>query len=148
MRIFVINGPNLNLLGRREVAIYGHKTYADLEAYIRVEAKALGLSADVRQSNHEGVLLDWLHETFRIKVAGVLINPGALTHYSYALRDAIKALDVPVYEVHLSDIKQREETFRHHSVIADVCADSFSGHGFESYKAALVALSEALQKSE
>lgn len=144
MRIFVINGPNLNLLGTREPDIYGHQSYADLEAYLRVEAKKLGLSADVRQSNHEGVLIDWLHETFSVKVAGVLINPGALTHYSYALRDAIKALTVPVFEVHLSEITKRAESFRHHSVIADVCVATFAGKGFVSYQEALEAL--ALRK--
>ena len=135
MNILIMNGPNLNLLGLREPEIYGKGTYAELCARIRAHAGSVGVSVDVRQTNHEGVLIDWLQEEWS-KVDGIILNPGALTHYSYALRDAVAAIPVPVVEVHLSDISAREP-FRRVSIIRDVCAAQIMGKGFEGYVEAI-----------
>ncbi len=133
MHILIINGPNLNLLGQRDPDIYGSHTYAELSQAIKDQAKKRAVDVDIRQSNHEGDLIDWLHDAHAHKFAGVIINPGALTHYSYAIRDAIEAIHPPVVEVHLSDITTRKETFRHTSVIEDVVSHRFYGDGFRSY---------------
>jgi 3-dehydroquinate dehydratase II len=140
--ILVINGPNLNLLGKREPGIYGSGTLADLETQCKAWGEELGVTIDCRQSNHEGVILDWLHSAEQEGFGGIVINPGGLTHTSVALRDAISAITVPVIEVHLSNVHAREE-FRHHSYISAVCEGTISGLGFQGYHAAIRAL-EAL----
>lgn len=136
--VFVLNGPNLNLLGLREPAVYGSTTLADVEAEVRAAGERLGLEIVFRQSNHEGTLVDWLHEA-RGKAAGVVINPGAYTHTSIALHDAIKAVELPVMEVHISNIFARE-SFRHHSYVSPVAAGVLCGLGTHGYVLALEAL--------
>ena len=140
MNVFVVNGPNLNLLGEREPEIYGRLTLAELEARIRARAKELGLIVRFYQSNHEGRLIDRLHR-MRHWADAVIINPAGLTHYSIALRDAIAAIEKPTIEVHLSDTKSREP-FRATSVTADVCVAQISGLGVDSYLQALERLAE------
>lgn len=137
--VFVLNGPNLNLLGTREPDIYGHNTLADIEAKARTKGAELGLDIEFRQTNHEGVLVDWLHEAHKAGAKAVLLNAGAYTHTSIALLDAIKAIDVPVIEVHLSDPRSREP-FRHLSYVGMGAVDCVQGLGAESY---LVALEKA-----
>jgi len=131
MRILIVNGPNLNLLGVREPDVYGGRTMRDLIAEIRRHAVIRGVKVSFVQSNHEGRLIDVIQRR-RLRVDGIVINPGALTHYSYALRDCIKAVGVPTVEVHLSDIRSREE-FRKTSVTADVCIRQICGKGFAGY---------------
>ena len=140
MNVFVVNGPNLNLLGEREPLVYGTLTLAELEARIRERAKDLGIKVRFYQSNHEGRLIDHLHRMRRWADA-VIINPAAFTHYSYALRDAIAAIDKPTIEVHLSDTKNREP-FRATSVTAEVCIAQIEGLGVDSYLQALQRLAE------
>ena len=135
MNVFVVNGPNLNLLGEREPQVYGRTSLRELEQQIRARAKELGLTVRFYQSNHEGRLIDRLHH-MRHWADAVVINPAGLTHYSYALRDAIAAIAKPTIEVHLSDIKNREP-FRATSVTADVCIAQISGLGVDSYLQAL-----------
>lgn len=137
-KILVINGPNLNLLGEREPAVYGDNSLEKINAKISDSAKSLGFETDFFQSNSEGALIDRLHEA-RLDCAGVILNAGAYTHYSYAIRDAISAVRIPVIEVHLSNVDSREE-FRKTSVIAPVCKGSISGFGEYSYLLALNAL--------
>jgi 3-dehydroquinate dehydratase II len=134
--ILVLNGPNLNLLGKREPNIYGSQTLADLEQRCKEWGEELLTTVDFRQSNHEGVLIDWLHAAEQEGFEGIIFNPGGFTHTSVALRDAISAIDLPVIEVHLSNIFAREE-FRHHSYISAVCEGVISGLGFEGYHAAI-----------
>lgn len=134
--IYVLNGPNLNLLGTREPEIYGHQSLTDIEAMLTEQAKALGLTIDFRQTNHEGVLVDWLQEAKRAGAAAVLLNAAAYTHTSVALLDTIKAISLPVFEVHLSDPMQRED-FRHISYVGMAAAGVFAGHGAQSYALAL-----------
>jgi 3-dehydroquinate dehydratase-2 len=136
--VYVLNGPNLGRLGRREPEVYGHESYDDLVALVRGEAAALGLDVDVRQTDDEATLIGWLHEAADA-ACGVVLNPAAFTHYSYAVRDAVAMLEVPVVEVHLSNIAAREE-FRRHSVIAAVASGVVSGFGLESYRLGLHAL--------
>jgi 3-dehydroquinate dehydratase-2 len=131
MRILFLNGPNLNLLGTRQPEVYGRTTLADLEAMVRRRAEVLQAAVEFRQSNHEGQLVDWLHEA-RGQFAAVVFNAGAYTHTSVALRDAITAIEIPVLEIHLSNIHAREE-FRHRSLIAPVCRGQISGFGAVSY---------------
>ncbi|MEL0636629.1 type II 3-dehydroquinate dehydratase [Marinomonas sp. TI.3.20] len=134
--IMVLNGPNLNLLGTREPEMYGHETITDVEVLCRDTAAALGHDIDFRQSNHEGVLIDYIHEAGRrIKegeVLGVVFNPAAYTHTSVALHDAIKGADVPVIEVHISNVHTRE-AFRHHSYISPVALGIVVGMGVQGY---------------
>ena len=134
--VFVLNGPNLNLLGTREPEIYGSDTLADIEAGLVEQARGLGLAVDFRQTNHEGVLVDWLHEARSSGAKAVLLNAGAYTHTSIALLDAIRAIGVPVIEVHLSDPAQRE-AFRHVSYVGMAAADEVKGLGARSYAVAL-----------
>ncbi len=136
--VFILNGPNLNLLGQRETAIYGDVTLADIEAQCAEAAKRLDLSVDFRQTNHEGELIDWLHEAGRV-ASGVVINPGAYTHTSIALHDAIRALSVPVIELHLSNIFARE-SFRHHSYVSPSATGIICGLGAQGYTLALEAI--------
>ncbi len=139
----VLNGPNLNLLGSREPAIYGAQTLADVEALCRQACAAHGLALDFRQSNHEGVLIDWIHEAGRAQaagtLAGVVFNAGAYTHTSIALHDAIKGAGVPVIEVHISNVHARE-AFRHHSTISPVARGVIVGLGIAGYALAIAAL--------
>lgn len=137
--VYVLNGPNLNLLGTREPAIYGHDTLADVEARVRARARELGLGIEFRQTNHEGVLVDWLHEAQAHGAKAVLLNAAAYTHTSIALLDAINAIAVPVIEVHLSDPATRE-AFRHHSYVGMGAVAEVKGLGANSY---LVALEKA-----
>lgn len=136
--ILVLNGPNLNLLGLREPAVYGSTTLSQLEAEVREEAGALGVAVEFFQSNQEGAILDRLHEG-RGRLRGVLLNPGGLTHTSVSLRDAVAAVDYPVIEVHLTNILAREP-FRHTDLIAPVCRGVVMGLGAVGYRVGLRAL--------
>jgi 3-dehydroquinate dehydratase-2 len=131
LKILIINGPNLNLLGVREPDIYGSESLSDIENWLNDQPEADGHSITWFQSNHEGELIDFIHGAMG-NVGGIVINPGAFTHYSYAIRDAIAAINVPTVEVHLSDINTRED-FRKISVIKDVCLDQISGLGKIGY---------------
>ncbi|MGQ9747129.1 MAG: type II 3-dehydroquinate dehydratase [Candidatus Caldatribacteriaceae bacterium] len=137
MKLLVVLGPNLNLLGEREKKLYGVLSFKDLKEMLRREAEREGIEIEIFQSNHEGAIIDYLHEK-RKEVDGVIINPGAYTHYSIAIRDAIKAINVPSIEVHISNIYAREE-FRHHSVIAPVCWGQISGFGSDGFLLAIKA---------
>jgi len=140
VNILIINGPNLNLLGLREPDIYGKQTYADLVEMIRLEAVSLGVSVTFVQSNHEGNLVDAIQSAYQT-ADGIVINPGAYTHTSIALLDALKAVGVPAVEVHISDPDQREE-FRHVSYIRSACIATVKGHGLNGYLEALRLLCE------
>ncbi|HMN53104.1 MAG TPA: type II 3-dehydroquinate dehydratase [Sphingopyxis sp.] len=134
--VYVLSGPNLNLLGTREPEIYGHDTLNDIHARLEAQADRLGLRVECRQTNHEGVLIDWLHEANLEGARAVLLNAGGYTHTSIAIHDAIKSIKVPVIEVHLSDPMQREP-FRHVSYVGMAAAALFVGHGAQSYTLAL-----------
>jgi 3-dehydroquinate dehydratase-2 len=134
--IYVLNGPNLNLLGLREPEIYGADTLDDIAGRLEDQARSAGLSIDMRQTNHEGMLVDWLHEANAAGARAVLLNAAAYTHTSIALLDAIRAISVPVIEVHLSDPKTREE-YRHLSYVGMAAAKTVEGHGAKSYEIAL-----------
>lgn len=136
MNILILNGPNLNFLGIREKEVYGTKTYEELCAFLKKLEREYPVKLKIIQSNHEGDLIDMIQEAYYQKTEAIIINPGALTHYSYALRDAIKSVEIPTAEVHLSDISQRED-FRKLSVISEVCLRTFKGKGFASYEEAI-----------
>jgi 3-dehydroquinate dehydratase-2 len=147
--IYVLNGPNLNLLGIREPATYGSATLGDAEALARVAADKAGLAVEFRQSNHEGVLIDWIHEARAGKAVGLVINPGGYTHTSIALLDAILASDMPTVEVHVSNIHARE-SFRGHSYVSKGAKAVICGFGIQGYALAvtgLAALIEAPRKA-
>lgn len=143
LRVLIMNGPNLNLLGRRETDVYGSKTLEQIEAGILQIADEMGVAVAFFQSNHEGALIDRLHEALD-DFDGIVINPGALTHYSYAVRDAIAAIAMPVVEVHMSNIHSRE-SFREHSVTAAACTGQISGFGADSYAHGLMAVVRSIK---
>ena len=142
-KILILNGPNLNLLGQREPEIYGHQTLADIQKDCEEKAGKLGYIIDFRQSNHEGILVDWLQEAVNGDFTGVVINAGAYTHTSLAIHDALKLLSIPIIEVHISNPKQREE-FRHFSYIEPLAAKVIAGQGPEGYIKALDSLHDLL----
>ena len=141
--ILIVNGPNLNMLGRRQPEVYGRETLADVEALCRAHAATLGMEVEFRQSNHEGVLVDWIQGT-RDRCAGIVINAGAYTHTSVALLDALLAAEVPAVEVHLSNIHQREE-FRHRSFVSKAARGMICGFGSHGYVLALDALARLIR---
>ena len=142
-RVLVLNGPNLNMLGTREPGIYGAATLADIEALCHDAAKTLGLSVDFRQSNHEGELVTWIQDA-RKTADAIIINPAAYSHTSVAILDALKSFGMPIVEVHLSNIHQREP-FRHHSYVSSVATGVICGFGATGYSLALHALAEKLK---
>ena len=133
--VLVLNGPNLNLLGTREPATYGHETLVDIAELCARTAEENGLAAEFRQTNHEGELIDWIHQA-RGRCAGILINPAAWTHTSVAIRDALLASELPVIEVHLSNVHKREP-FRQHSYVSDIAVGVICGLGSHGYRLAL-----------
>jgi 3-dehydroquinate dehydratase-2 len=141
--VFILNGPNLNLLGVREPSIYGRDTLGDVEERCTARAAALGLEIDFRQSNHEGQLVDWIQEA-RESADGIILNAGALTHTSVALFDALSAADLPIIEVHLSNIFRRE-SFRHHSYISLAANGVICGLGAQGYELALDAIANLIE---
>jgi 3-dehydroquinate dehydratase-2 len=147
--VLVLNGPNLNLLGTREPAVYGSQTLADVQALCERAAAANGLALDFRQSNHEGELVDWIHEAGKLqakgKLAGVILNAGAYTHTSIALMDAIKGTGVTLIELHISNVHAREE-FRHHSYISPVAKAVMAGFGVNGYALAIAGLAQLAEK--
>ncbi len=142
MKLLIINGPNLNMLGLREPDIYGKKTYADLEVYVAACCKERGVEYEIVQSNHEGVLVDTIQQAYG-RIDGIVINPAAYTHTSVAILDALKAVSIPAVEVHLSDVSARE-TFRQISYVGMACEKTYAGFGFEGYKKAIDYLCEVL----
>ena len=145
-KILMMNGPNLNMLGVREPGVYGADTLASIEARLEGLAPALNASLSFFQSNYEGALIDRIHQAYTDGTSGIVMNPGAFTHYSYALRDAISAVALPVVEVHLSNIHRRE-TFRHTSVLAAVAVGQISGFGAHSYELGLSAVVRHLEQT-
>ena len=142
MKILVINGPNINFLGIREKGIYGNQDYAYLEKLINNKANELGVEVEVFQSNHEGAIIDKIQQAYYDKVDGIVINPGAFTHYSYAVRDALASVaDIPKIEVHISNVHTREE-FRHTSVTVPVCNGQVVGLGLNGYLYAVQAIKD------
>lgn len=141
-RLLLVNGPNLNLLGTREPAIYGHETLADVEALVVNTAAARGFEVRAVQSNHEGVLIDAIHAA-RTDCAGIVVNPGGLTHTSIVLRDALSGVALPVAEVHVSNVYERED-FRHHSYVADIAAVHVIGEGVPGYARAVTELIDVI----
>lgn len=142
-KLLVLNGPNLNLLGKREPDVYGSQTLGDVEEAVAKECERLSLSCEFFQSNHEGVLIDRIHQALNDGTAAIIINPGGLTHTSVALRDALAAVALPVLEVHLSNIYQRE-AFRHRSLTAEVAVGVISGLGIQGYVLAVQAVASIL----
>ena len=145
MKILVINGPNLNFLGIREKGVYGTQNYDDLLQMISDKAKELGATAEVFQSNHEGAIIDRIQDAYFDGTEGIVINPGAFTHYSYAIRDALASVTMPKIEIHISDITQREE-FRKTSVTALVCNGQIYGHGLAGYLEAMEKVANLISK--
>ena len=144
MKLLVINGPNINMLGIREPEIYGRTTYADLVKYIEEVCAREGIEVRCVQSNHEGTIVDYIQDAYQ-KVDGIVMNPAAYTHTSVAILDALKAVALPAVEVHLSNIYDREE-FRHHSYPGMACMKTIYGHGIHGYEEAILFLKEALAK--
>lgn len=144
MKILIINGPNINMLGKREKSVYGQKTYEDLVEYIREQALNMGIETDFFQSNVEGHIIDNIQDADD-RFDGIVINPAAYTHYSLAILDAIKAIEIPVVEVHISNIHARED-FRKKSVTAPACIGQISGFGHFGYVMGIMALKEHIEK--
>ncbi len=136
MKLLIINGPNINFLGIREKAVYGNQDYDYLLKLIEEKAKELDIRIEVFQSNHEGAIIDRIQDAYFDETEGIIINPGAYTHYSYAIRDALASVDMPKIEIHISDIMQRE-AFRHVSVTAEVCDEQIKGLGLQGYLTAV-----------
>ena len=132
MKLLIINGPNLNILGIREPEIYGTKSYYELSQELKLYANEFHIELIIKQTNYEGKIIDLIHHAYFKRFDGIIINPGALTHYSYAIHDAISSVNVPVVEVHLSDLTTRE-SFRQKSVISDVCCKTIMGKSYEGY---------------
>ena len=145
MKVMVINGPNLNMVGVREKGIYGTRSFEDICSYIRCEAKKRNIELELYQSNIEGEIINQIHRCYYENFDGIIINPGAYTHYSYAIHDAIKSVNINTVEVHLSNIHAREE-FRHKSVTAPACVGQICGFGENGYILALDALKELVVK--
>lgn len=143
MKIFVINGVNMNMLGIREPEKYGSMTLKDLEKFLYAYSFELGVDIEMFQSNHEGEIIEKIHSAYKT-ADGIIINPGAYTHTSVAIRDALAAVDIPTVEIHMTNIHSRED-FRHKSLIAPVCIAQISGFGFESYKLGLKGLVDFLK---
>ena len=141
MRILVLNGPNLNMLGVREPDIYGKSTYTDLINMIQEHCDSKGIEVTFKQSNHEGDLVDFIQQAYFERMDGIVINPGAYTHTSVALLDALKAVSIPTVEVHISDVDSREE-FRQISYVSRIAVKTIKGHGFDGYIEAVDFLSE------
>ena len=146
VKVLVVHGPNLNLLGSREPQVYGRVTLAEINAGLVEQGRQLGVEVECFQSNHEGAIIDRLHAAAG-DCAAIVINPGAFTHYSYAIRDAIAAVHLPTIEVHLSNVHAREE-FRHHSVVAPVCTGAVIGLGVLGYRLALEAAADLGRRSQ
>ena len=144
MKLLVLNGPNLNMLGIREPDIYGRTTYADLVKYIEEVCAREGIEVECLQSNHEGQLVDWIQEAYQ-RVDGIVMNPAAYTHTSVAILDALKAVGLPAVEIHISNIYEREE-FRHHSYPGMACVKTIYGHGVKGYEEAILFLKDYLSK--
>ena len=144
LTVYVLNGPNLNLLGKRQPEIYGRETLADVEALCRRVAAEHGLTVEFRQSNREYELIDWIHEA-REKAKGIVINPAAFTHTSVAILDALNACDIPIIEVHISNVHRREP-FRHHSYVSSVAAGVIAGFGVQGYGLALQRLARLIDE--
>lgn len=136
MKLFIINGPNLNFLGIREPDHYGRETYEDLCHKIRTHAERIGVTVELLQSNHEGQLVDWIQEAYSRGIDGIVINPGAYTHTSIALLDAVKSVSIPTVEVHISKVEERE-AFRQISYIRAACMATITGHGTDGYLEAM-----------
>lgn len=145
-KIYIINGPNINFTGIREKEQYGKNTFEQINNFIADEADKLGINAVFFQSNYEGGIIDEIQKCYYEKADGIIINPGAFTHYSYALRDAISSVSIPAIEVHMSNIHKREE-FRKNSVTAPVCIGQISGFGYYGYILALHAICKEIDKS-
>ena len=145
MKILVLNGPNLNMLGIREPGIYGHATYADLQALIRAHAEKCGVTVSFYQSNHEGALVDTIQQAYYDGIQGIIFNPAAYTHTSVALLDALKSVAIPTVEVHISDVSTRED-FRQRSFVRSACIATVMGKGFAGYCEALDILLKEAQK--
>lgn len=145
MKILIINGPNLNFLGIREKGIYGVQSYEDLLKMIAEKGEQLEVQTEVFQSNHEGAIIDRIQDAYFDGTEGIVINPGAFTHYSYAIRDALASVTMPKIEIHISDITSREE-FRKISVTAPVCNEQIYGHGLEGYLEAMEKVANLIRK--
>lgn len=147
MKILILNGPNLNLLGRREPDIYGHRDYAALTAYIGETCRRIGAEYEVFQTNHEGILVDMIQGALETGVDAIVLNPAAYTHTSIAIADALRAVEIPTAEVHLSDVDAREP-YRRISYAGEACVATFKGKGFESYGEAICYMAEYVRNSK